>query len=661
MLHSLQKRIITYKKWLFPCTLIIIFLVLVAFKVNGSSIGIYHEYLYGKNTKDPQLIYGKPQAIRSDEWLVATQMTIAQEKNNFAENNSNSNGNENLGLILDVPYKDWSTFFKPQNLSFFVLPLEFAFAFKWWFLLLTLLLSSYFFFMKISSNRVIVSILASIIISCSPFIFWWYQTATTLPFVYGFLILLVGMSIIDQTNLTVGKIKLKRYMSIALKVSTLSYLLSSFALVLYPPFQIPVALVVAFFLLGYFLKQTSKVPFKKRLFYILLPTLVSGIITGGVCGLYIITRADAVKAVTNTIYPGKRDIPSGGYDTRMLLVNYLQPKLQDPKAGPYFFENQSESSNFILLPLFFTIPIAWLFLYLYLTKQTFEWVIFGLLLCNLLFLAHLFLPMPSIFGHASLLYLVPLKRLIFGLGFLGSILVIYTISILPSLRLPSYKKIVIFASGYSFIFLAVCILAGVGILHDYPGFIHSKILVVLLASLLVLGMSLLLVKKPRAGLSILAVLSLASVYAIHPLYRGLGLLYNGTLTSEIQAASKPRDVWAAASDLHIENLPQVSGRPAITGVTPYPNLAFWQMYSGAVNEIIYNRYAHIVMVQNANTSIHLVQPDFFTIPTTCTPVMQRTIDHIVSSDPLQESCLSLYKEVHFPAKTFYIYNVAKSQ
>lgn len=659
MLHSLKKRIVMHKKWLFPCVLLAIFFFLVAFKINGSSIGIYHDYFYGKGSKDPQLLYGQPQPIRSDEWLVATQMTIAQAKDNFAENNSNVNGNENLGLILDVPYKDWSSVFKPQYLAFFVIPLEYAFAFKWWFLLFTLLLSSYFFFLKILSNKVTLSILASIIISCSPFVFWWYQTATTLPFTYGFLILLLGMSIVDKTSLSAGKAKLNKYATIGIKIGALSYLLTSFALILYPPFQIPVALVVAFFLAGYFMKQTTHTPFKKRLLYILLPFLISGVITGGICGLYVLTRIDSVKAVTNTIYPGKRDIPSGGYDVRMLLVNYLQPKLQDSKAGPNFYQNQSESSNFILLPIFFTIPIIWLFLYLYIKRHIFEWVIFGLLLCNLLFLAHLFLPMPSIFGHVSLLYLVPLKRLVFGLGFIAIILVVYTISILPSLRLPPYRKILVYTTGYSLIFLAVSILAGISIIHDYPNFIHSKKLVIFLASLIVLGMSLTLVNRPKLGLSILAILSLVSVYAIHPLYIGLGPLYNSALTEGVQAASKPNDVWAAASDLYIENIPQISDRPAITGVSPYPDMAFWRQYSGANNEGIYNRYAHIVMVNN-DKPINLVQPDLFTIAPTCTPNMKHAIDHVISSDPLQASCLHLAKTINLPARSFYIYDVVKS-
>jgi hypothetical protein len=103
--------------WLFPAILTLILIILSALQINGSSIGFYHEFFYG-NAKDPALIAGKPQSIRSDEWIVNTQKTIAQKNDNYKGINTNVGNGEDETLIYDAPTKDWSTIFKPHNIGF---------------------------------------------------------------------------------------------------------------------------------------------------------------------------------------------------------------------------------------------------------------------------------------------------------------------------------------------------------------------------------------------------------------------------------------------------------------------------------------------------------------------------------------------------------------
>jgi Na+/melibiose symporter-like transporter len=55
--------------WLFPIICTIIILLLTAFKISGSSIGVYNTILYGSNHKDSSLVLNKPREIRSDEWV----------------------------------------------------------------------------------------------------------------------------------------------------------------------------------------------------------------------------------------------------------------------------------------------------------------------------------------------------------------------------------------------------------------------------------------------------------------------------------------------------------------------------------------------------------------------------------------------------------------
>ena len=75
--------------WFFPAALLIPLILLTGLGISGSSVGIYHEVFYSDAVDDPQLLFGEPRSVRSDEWLVNTQATIAQRNNDFQAFNAN--------------------------------------------------------------------------------------------------------------------------------------------------------------------------------------------------------------------------------------------------------------------------------------------------------------------------------------------------------------------------------------------------------------------------------------------------------------------------------------------------------------------------------------------------------------------------------------------
>jgi len=54
---------IKLKPFLFPLVLLLV-AVLTAFKLHGSSNGMYNLYFYGGGYRDPDLLYGRTRAIR---------------------------------------------------------------------------------------------------------------------------------------------------------------------------------------------------------------------------------------------------------------------------------------------------------------------------------------------------------------------------------------------------------------------------------------------------------------------------------------------------------------------------------------------------------------------------------------------------------------------
>lgn len=649
-MKKLQLVLTKYRIIIFPSVLLVLLISLTLFRISGTSIGIYHDFLYGETKHDPNLLFGHPQSVRSDEWLVNTQLTIAQSHENFPEINYNFLDGKDMSVTFDVPYRDWSTLFKPQNLSFFIMPLEHALAFKWWLMLFGLIASAYFFILKLLPGKVTIAILGSLLISCSPFVFWWWQTNIL---AYGFLIILISMSMIDRKNISFFKMRFKSKSSMLIKISILSYLLVCFALTLYPPFQVPVALVVAILMLGYAVQHYPGSP--KQFMKLLLPFIIAISLSATICGIYIGTRSSEVQTIANTVYPGKRSAESGGYDIKKLLVTYLQPGLQDRLHGPKYDTNQSESSSFILMPLFFIAPIIVLLSWIYKTKRKIEWILLAILACMGIFLIHMFIPHSGIISKSFLLTFVPQSRLVIGLGFISIILIVYLMRLFAEYKIKLSRAAISACVIYTLFFLFLTIWSGLETARLYPDFIASKKIIFTLAAVLILGQFLLLIGKHRLGLFILALFSVMSIVNVNPLYIGLGPFYHSNIRSDIQSLSNENDTWAAADNIILENLPQMSDRHALTGVSGYPSLKFWHESTGIQNENIYNRYAHIFSTANNSQALILLAPDLFAVSLDCSRKIVHKVDYVISTTPLPGTCRTLIKETIYPKTTFYIY------
>jgi hypothetical protein len=133
-----------YKKqgWIFPVIVLSALISLSTLQISGTSAGIY-DYLLGK--KPVNLIAGKPRPIRSDEWVVTTPFAVSQYNNGMPAKSKDIGIGQDMSIVADAPYTDWSMLFRPHNLIFFLLPIGFAFAFKWWLLSAGLALSVYIF------------------------------------------------------------------------------------------------------------------------------------------------------------------------------------------------------------------------------------------------------------------------------------------------------------------------------------------------------------------------------------------------------------------------------------------------------------------------------------------------------------------------------------
>lgn len=663
------QKISTFIKpaWIFPIIVTFCLGAATAGKLSGSSFGpFYDNFLTG--TAAPNLIAGNTQPIRSDEWLVITQFTIAQEKAGYPLINNNLGDGKNMSLVTDAPYKEWSVLFKPQNLAFFVMPFENAFAFKWWFLLALLLLAIYGLTLKFLPGKYLTASLISIIGGFAPFVFWWYQSITVLSIAWGCIALFLAMHIVETKPFSVLKAKQHGLLITQTIISLMFvYAMVAFSLLLYPAFQVPVLLVVAFSFAGWFLDKLFSTRKKSRERRTLYKTLF--ILLGPVCaallivGAFLLTRLDAVKALTQTSYPGSRVVISGSHSGIDVLrqagfnqyrlqdinsISSLEQKYKDNPAASSI--NQSEMSSYIVIPFLLILPVLLFIWCSWRSKRKIDWFGIALLICCFIFLAHIFVPNFSIIMKLLGLYLIPIPRLQIGIGLLGIMILIHIIKNFQ--QLPAKFTPYIYSYG---VFLVVLHLAMViAISKRMNGFAGDIRVAFIAAMVLAIGLALVMTIKYNVGLILLSALSIGSTVFVQPLYVGLGAgRNNNSIVNEISALSDEKSVWAVADMAVLENFPWLANRKAISGVHPYPDKNFWSRASN--DEETYNRYAHVLVSETVQKELTLVQPDVFIAKLSCSNHVGKTVTHVLAAHHIDLPCYKLVGETTVASGTFLFY------
>ncbi|MEU7588596.1 hypothetical protein AB0A95_20160 [Micromonospora sp. NPDC049230] len=644
--------------WFFPAILAATVILLTALQISGSSLGIYHSVLHGGQL-DPDTVFNNPQGIRSDEWSVNTQVTIAQDAADYPRINPNIGNGQDVSLIVDAPYKEWSAVFKPHNLAFLVLPFDYAFAFKWWVMGFLLIVSCYFFVLALMPQQRWLAAGVSLTLFFTPFVQWWYQYGTLGPIYYALFAATVFILLLRSRRLlhAIGWGVL------------LAYLLVCFALVLYPPFQIACALAVAAFAVGYLIEQGGVLG-RRLLLRQVGVVVVALAVAGAVIGAFVATRMSVIETIQNTAYPGQRVQPSGGFAMIHLFSGNTSLEMQSgAKAALYQIPasgltNQSESSNFLLVFPFLLLPGLVLLFQSYRAKRRIDWPLLLVCLAFLGALAWLALPHLDLVGKVLFLKLVPHTRLLIGVGLLnviGLILVARRLQDEPALR-PGRTVII----GYSVVVLVLQVLISLHVLRAFPGYLHTLGFLFSLAPV-PLVVYLVLRRHFTGAAAVLLAFSVATTAFIHPLQRGTDALTRTPLSETIRAlhVENPNAGWAVEAG-SVLSFPFMNGARSISGVQAYPQLDLWRAADEQRGEdFVYNRYAQVKVVfdrdaaAQAPTTFKLVTSDHFEVHTEpCGAFLrQQNVTYLLADAPINEPCLTLRETVRYPAASFLIYQV----
>ena len=639
---------------LFPIILGILLATLVAFSINGSSIGIYHQIFYG-NTPDPNLLINTPQSIRSDEWVVSTEKTIGQHSNGYQIINKNVGLGENQSVLVGDPTTDWSTIFHPDNFGFFVLPVDNAFALKWWLPAYLLTIAVYFFTLAFLPKKRLLASIIALGFLFSPFVQWWSAYASILWPLLGFV---VFTKLINEQ-----KIILELLWGILF-----SYAAICFALTLYPPFQIPALLVMASLAIGYSIDHFLDIK-RNDLARKCIILVVAGLVAIAAFFMFMASHKSVTDIIQGTVYPGHRVVASGGYSLPHLLASQTSGLLQDSKrAAAYKLSlNQSEASNFMLIIPYLLIPLAYITWSGFKRKRRISYSLLLPTLVGALFLAWLFVPGLDLLGKITFLNNVPPERVIIGLGILNLLCVILFIKLYEESRWrPKHSSILIYSLLVVIALLCVNFYIAIKF-PDYMGFKWALALSLPFAIVIYF----LLRKQYVIAMGVICLFSFLSTCQIQPLYIGTSVIRNSDISKAMVETAKsynPNQRWVG-DYLTLENFPAMNGLPSLSGTYVYPQLNIWAKLNQPNMINTYNRYAHtnFIFDRDATKQIKpiLTNPGADQLNITiepCDPFF-KTMDvgYLFTTTQFGESeakCLSLVKTVTYPAVTFYIYKVS---
>lgn len=630
-------------RWLIGMTVAIL---AVAFKISGSSLGMW-SIMLPENAGTP--FWGIPRSLRSDEFSVGTLFQLSQSHNGYAPISEILRGDlTDVRMVYGAACWSVITLFRPVLWGYLLFGFEFGLAFAWSAKLCLMVLVSFdCAFLIIKSKP--LSLLFSCLLCFSPLIQWW---GTGEVILYGQALVLL----LDKALFT----RKKNIRVIA--IAAIAWLCGCYIMLLYPAWMVPFFFIFA--LMGVFRTieyyQTLKYNAQHSvLAWSLSDTFVLVfclLISAGLIFLSFFQSSEAMTSVMNTVYPGAR-FETGGSGLPELF-SYAIPLF-------YAFDSPLVSNECEIATILCFFPLGTLASLLCFIKRR-DWQLFVLTALQLFFLVFAFIGFPSFLSRMTLMYNVPVLRLLFPIGYLE--LLLFLISVEKAKESQGNNSSI----GY----LPIILIIGLILSSAFQVFIllSAKYLVARMLYLLMLILFCLfsclsfcsfILGKKCTGLFVAFAICFGVIpgLCINPIQIGAAPLTDTNLESLINQfveESDYSDKWVVDGSWTVANLCAAYGAPVINSTNAYPDLSRWNSIDdNNENEYAYNRYAHIVAnVFAPSTSFNSTQDDLFTVNLTEDDLRQLNVKYVMSSRDLTEySSVELQITQLGSANGFFLYKL----
>ena len=604
-------------RWLIGTVIIVVGTVL---RLNGSSIGYLSKVIGGLDSSN---IIGTPRGIRSDEYVLFTEMALSQLNTGFSWfSDIWGYSSSDMYIVYGQPVFDLVSLFRPFSIGYIFLGAEHGLAFYWVSRLVVLFLVSFEFGRLITNDNRYLSLLYSFLIAFSPVVQWWYSINELVEtLIFGQLAVLILLLFIKESS----------YFRKTIYILGMIICAGGYVLVLYPPWMIPFFFVFAVCAANVLVDNRKNISVRKG--DIILATLGFAILL--VSLVYIFQRSgNTIRAVMNAVYPGQRKYYGGPIHNIVEIFRGWSSWIWT------FTENVNpcEDVDFIgFFPLGVIMSVSMFIRH----KVKDRWLI-TLNILNLLLIVFLCVELPEVIGKVTLLeHSTP--RLINAVGFINVLILVRATGQIKWSKVLSKAMLI-----------ATCIGAVLSIhtAEDILSPQHKGIIVIIAILFCILFIA--YIKSPttmrRIMISSFAVLGIIGGGMVNPINAGLDSIYNTKLVNNIRRINESdKGLWAVEGNFIISNLPTIVGADTLTATATYPDREMWEKLGLESEEEIWNRYAFLTISDSDSVYAELNQKVWICLHVPVEKLRELGVTYIVSDKDYDNSTMvnCLYRDASY--------------
>ncbi len=645
------------RRWAFPASVGLVLTLLTAVSVSGSSIGILSApppvttETVVTGDQDPDLLWGQPRPIRSDEWAVGTPLAVGQSRGGFPSQPWVGLTPTDLGAFsYSTPYWGWPTIAKPHTWGYLLLAEQRGLAWAWWFPLALAVIGVYWLLLLIT-DRPSLSAGLAILAGFTPYAAWW--TSPTPALFIGFASMAAALFLIAVRS---GRAWVR-----LLTGAASGYFLAALLIVLYPPWSLSAALVVSALIFGLLIDARPEWPG-------VLQALGGLLLAAGVLlFVWYAEVAEELALISGTVYPGQRVSQAGEGTLRELFSASTNLYAAVTDSQPVASNQSQASSSWV--PLAVVALLGVLFVLFARPREPAlprwpvgRWTLVTQGAVLVLLLAWSQWPsFPQTLGELTLLTRIPGYRAPMAIGF-SALLLVACMGQLRLTRVPRSAMAVIAILG-------IILSAGVAwwsATQLYVAMGAGWLLVVVAGGALMAATfaAVALDTFWRVLLPVAAAYGIVSFALVNPLYRGVGPLHDDPVAriAAEYAQDNPNSRAITLGGRELPALVRGGGMEVLSGTTPYPNVDFWESVAPG-GESLWNNYRNYTWVYDpearpiagaviaedaAELRVNLCAPD----------ILALGYGLVFSPVPLGAPCLQLDSAIKRPnGTTVYVYSL----
>jgi hypothetical protein len=474
----------------------------------------------------------------------------------------------------------YTTFFRPQFFGFFVFDFERGFSFYWCAKFFGLLVAAGWALRQIGVRSRLLVIFGAVWVLFSSYVQWWFSSPAMLPDMLASWFVCLGCAVNFLKDRHPGKT--------ALALLGFIFFGINFVLCLYPPYQIPLALLFVALVVGFWLDSRAQTEGVSPTRAALL--LVAGLIAIALILLpFWLDVRSTLTMVANTIYPGTRR-STGGDLSFFKLFSGVLGFFENEQSHPAVYDNISEASNFY--PLWLA-PALVVLAARFRVKLRISPLLVALFMVLVGLSIYCLVPLPEWLLRITLLNFAAERRALLALGIANTF---FCCLFLDRHRSAVLSRLEAVASGIV-LWLGIVVLLWSARTQNAEYFADPWHWIQPLAIAGVIS-TLFFWERLRYRLLpiVLGLLLVWSNGGINPMMRGLSPLLNSAAFNAIDRirTADPEGKWIIYHTRYFAQLVKATGAAVFNGTKIVPDLSFLhQLDPDRSNEAVYNRYANI--------------------------------------------------------------------